>query len=278
MLKGLLGIGGAITAASIENARAARRPRRPRGRSPAGRTDRGKTRNASARTARRNAVLTVALLAYRNVATTPAASANATGKSCAARLVPSFATVSVAVGSAAPIAIVRMRKSATATRTPVSALRIVRVKPAVTTAAMRVCGTCPEGQICSAGACVCAQGTILCEEQCRDWDCCTDLDCPATELCNSETHSCQCAPDCAGKTCGPDGCGGSCGECGAQQTCSSGNCVCPSGLFLCADGRMPTMLRGSRLRGFLPRWRRRVLGLRTLEQPKLVRLLQRILC
>ena len=99
-----------------------------------------------------------------------------------------------------------------------------------------VCGTCPEGQVCFEGGCVCATGTRFCEGQCRDWQCCTDLDCPESETCDSETHSCQCAPDCDGKTCGPDGCGGTCGECGAQQTCSNGNCVCPSGLFLCADG------------------------------------------
>ncbi len=98
-----------------------------------------------------------------------------------------------------------------------------------------VCGNCPEGQICTDGACVCAPGTISCEEQCHPWECCSNSDCPENSICNQETHTCQCVPDCDGKTCGFDGCDGLCGTCPDQQACIDGTCVCTSGVR-CDDG------------------------------------------
>jgi hypothetical protein len=97
------------------------------------------------------------------------------------------------------------------------------------------CGTCGELATCVDGACVCMEGAIFCEEQCRDWTCCSADDCPDNSSCDPESHTCICVPDCTGKTCGDDGCGGSCGTCPESQACVDGACVCASG-FLCEDG------------------------------------------
>ena len=51
--------------------------------------------------------------------------------------------------------------------------------------------------------------------------------------------TCECTPNCSGKTCGSDGCGGSCGSCAAGTACSGGQCVCTpvcSGKQCGADG------------------------------------------
>jgi hypothetical protein len=49
--------------------------------------------------------------------------------------------------------------------------------------------------------------------------------CPANHNCNS-SGQCICQPQCSGKNCGPNGCGGSCGTCPANHLCSAGQCVC----------------------------------------------------
>lgn len=96
------------------------------------------------------------------------------------------------------------------------------------------CGTCPAGQTCTNGACVCNMGHLCADGACHQ--CCADADCTGNETCNLETHTCQCVLDCTGKVCGSDGCGGQCGTCPDGQTCSSsGTCGCASGV-LCADG------------------------------------------
>ncbi len=103
---------------------------------------------------------------------------------------------------------------------------------------------CPDGAECCDNACCdgtcygeelcCPTGNIVCEGQCRDWECCAGADCPTGSVCDPTTHSCQCVPNCTGKSCGDDGCGGSCGTCLGGQTCTNGACSCPSG-YLCSD-------------------------------------------
>lgn len=96
---------------------------------------------------------------------------------------------------------------------------------------------CPDGQAeccdnaCCYGSCwgeelCCPTGRIVCENACRDWECCVDNDCPQGEACNAETHTCGCQPVCNGLTC-VDGCGGTC-ACGEGRTClSNGSCAVP---------------------------------------------------
>lgn len=50
---------------------------------------------------------------------------------------------------------------------------------------------------------------------CADWDSTR----PTTGA------SCNCTPQCSGKTCGDDGCGGSCGNCANGESCESNACV-----------------------------------------------------
>jgi hypothetical protein len=75
-------------------------------------------------------------------------------------------------------------------------------------------------------------GTCQCVPQCSGKTCGPDGcggscgTCGDTQMCNS-AGQCVCKPQCTGKTCGPDGCGGTCGTCGAQSTCNaSGQCIC----------------------------------------------------
>ena len=91
-----------------------------------------------------------------------------------------------------------------------------------------VCGTCEQGDICSAlGTCQAA-----CAPQCAGKDCGSDGcggtcgNCAAGLFCNDGgTCQAECAPSCAGKECGDDGCGGSCGVCGQEAACNaSGQC------------------------------------------------------
>lgn len=106
---------------------------------------------------------------------------------------------------------------------------------------------CPAGAECCDNACCygtcygeelcCPTGSIVCNGRCHAWECCDDGDCAANSICDPDTHTCQCLPDCTGKKCGDDGCGGSCGTCPSGQVCSNGRCaVCPAGTMLCADG------------------------------------------
>ncbi len=94
------------------------------------------------------------------------------------------------------------------------------------------CGTCPDGQTCKDGACVCTTGVRCTDDVCHE--CCSHEDCPEHEGCDAETLTCQCVADCTGKTCGDNGCGGSCGTCPDGQTCRNGICTCTTG-FLCSD-------------------------------------------
>lgn len=107
---------------------------------------------------------------------------------------------------------------------------------------------CPAGAQCCDNACCygicygeelcCPTGSIVCDGQCRAWECCSDSDCSPGSTCHPETHTCQCIPDCTGKTCGDDGCGGSCGSC-EGQICLNGSCAsCGSGTMYCeGDGQ-----------------------------------------
>lgn len=96
------------------------------------------------------------------------------------------------------------------------------------------CGSCPTGQTCTNGKCACITGHLCADGSC--YACCVDADCAGNAACNPETHTCQCVPNCTGKTCGGDGCGGQCGTCPEGQICTSaGICGCNSGV-LCSDG------------------------------------------
>ena len=75
-------------------------------------------------------------------------------------------------------------------------------------------GTCYGEELC------CPTGSLVCDGQCKHWGCCTHLDCPESAICNSDTHECECVPDCAGRSCGDDGCNGLCGVCPEGQTCN----------------------------------------------------------
>lgn len=115
-------------------------------------------------------------------------------------------------------------------------------------------GSCPEGQLCSGGQCVCnalSCATGCCENNfCYPGDddsrCGTQgglcADCDAAEQQCQQDRVCRtCQPQCAGKACGaPDSCGGFCqtGSCAAGQRCAAGQCICdgtscPGG---CCDG------------------------------------------
>ncbi len=103
--------------------------------------------------------------------------------------------------------------------------------PGVTECCDNACcfGSCYGEELC------CPTGMIVCNGVCRDWACCADSDCPEQSICDPETHTCQCIPDCTGKSCGDDGCGGRCGICGELQTCSNGVCVCAAGAIFCEE-------------------------------------------
>ncbi len=96
------------------------------------------------------------------------------------------------------------------------------------------CGSCPEQQTCSDGACACITGHLCADGVCHR--CCADSDCTGNDVCNLESHICQCTADCTGKVCGDNGCGESCGTCPEGQACTTGGtCACASGA-LCSDG------------------------------------------
>lgn len=94
------------------------------------------------------------------------------------------------------------------------------------------CGACPEGQTCTEGACTCPSGHLCSDNTCHE--CCTDTQCPANHVCDPQTRTCVCAPNCDGKSCGDNGCGGSCGTCPEGRVCRNGACGCANGV-LCGD-------------------------------------------
>jgi hypothetical protein len=85
------------------------------------------------------------------------------------------------------------------------------------------CGTCAVDETCQ-------NGTCNCRPDCTGKTCGSDGcggscgGCAANEACQG--GSCVCQSQCDGKTCGPDGCGGSCGTCGANELCDAGSCLC----------------------------------------------------
>jgi hypothetical protein len=87
------------------------------------------------------------------------------------------------------------------------------------------CGiVCGSGQSCVAGACTGTCASDCTGKQCGD-DGCGGIcgTCPVGQTC--QQGHCVCVPDCAGKQCGGDGCGGSCGSCGNGKHCQQGRCV-----------------------------------------------------
>jgi hypothetical protein len=82
--------------------------------------------------------------------------------------------------------------------------------------------TCPAGQSCVGGHCVCApqcQGRICGDDRCGS----VCGPCPARTECNATGTCCRA---CVGRQCGRDGCGGTCGSCSRDERCTvSGRCV-----------------------------------------------------
>jgi len=107
------------------------------------------------------------------------------------------------------------------------------------------CGVCGEGEVCSEGACLPADGgcgsvgsqgrcvgdtLLLCSaggelSQTRCAECCgwsskvASFDCLAGRGCT------VCRRRCERRTCGSDGCGGHCGSCAPSEICDDGVCV-----------------------------------------------------
>ena len=76
---------------------------------------------------------------------------------------------------------------------------------------------------CKPGTSQCQGNAVAqCNAEGTAWE--TTGTCPAGEKCME--GACICQPDCSGKQCGDDGCGGSCGECGDGEACQGGSCVC----------------------------------------------------
>ena len=97
------------------------------------------------------------------------------------------------------------------------------------------CGACysEPGSDCPT---ICIDGA--CDKACADcgdlgWQCGSNCcggtcgSCAPPAVCDPQTHTCSCAPDCAGQVCGDDGCGGSCGACAGGLACEDGACVTP---------------------------------------------------
>ncbi len=110
------------------------------------------------------------------------------------------------------------------------------------------CGQCQNGWFCSNGSCLdtcpgseCLAGEQLCQGTAGYLKCQTvgtncnlwsevAFACPAGDVCNDISNTCECAPQCNGKNCGGDGCGGVCGTCEYPETCGPlGSCVCVCG-------------------------------------------------
>ncbi len=113
-----------------------------------------------------------------------------------------------------------------------------------------ICGPdcCPDGQAeccdnaCCYGSCwgeelCCPTGRIVCEDACRDWAGCTNIDCGEGRICDQETHTCECYPACDGTRCF-DGCGVACCPEGQSQCCGESCCTgsCFNGEFCCTAG------------------------------------------
>jgi sugar lactone lactonase YvrE len=125
------------------------------------------------------------------------------------------------------------------------------------------CGTCPEEQICQAGACVmgtcqgvgaqgccdlgtlayCAEGQLV-KKDCGQEPACGWSEATGAYACGTAGQPdpsgalpklCPwvCMPDCTDKQCGPDGCGGSCGACEKGQVCTD--------TFQCVDSQCGTV-------------------------------------
>ncbi len=114
-----------------------------------------------------------------------------------------------------------------------------------------VCGSDPDGADCQAApqcdgtgtgsaSCLpvselddtpCIDDSLFCtgDETCQSGVCTSGGDpCQPNETCNEAGSTCDCTPDCSGKSCGDDGCGQSCGNClAAGELCIN---------FACAPG------------------------------------------